>query len=398
MTTPTTNTSPPGWGGGVKLFHWVIAALIFAAITIAILAGHWDDLGGSRKQQYWLFMLHKSLGLSVLALAVFRLLWRVTQARPASLATHSTFEKKAATTAHLSLYLLLFALPLSGWWLNSVAGVPLKYFLLFNVPMLSTANPAMEKLASDTHEILGIVLLVILLAHIAGALKHHWWDKDSTLKRMLPTGKAGIATAAAIGALIAGMAITFTATKFAEQKIEPATEKPTVANQTTQQDGNWKLSSDSKLSFTVDVLGRKVEGLFQRFIADVNFDPSLLDNSSISATIHTESIFTDNSTRDEMLPEADWFAVQEHSLAQFLAYNIKQVADGQYTADAELTIREITHAIQFPFTWEQTENSATLSANVELKRLDYKLGATEFADADTIAHTVPVTVLLKLER
>ena len=200
-------------------------------------------------------------------------------------------------------------------------------------------------------------------------------------------------------ALIIVMAAVFVAAKFAEESKPAVSIQPQQATENTITPlANWKTADSSQLIFSVDVLGSNVEGNFKRFDAAVNFAPDSLNTSSINATIYTESIFTDNSTRDEMLPEADWFAVQKYALAEFNTGEIRSAGDNNYIAEATLRIRDVTREIEFPFHWQQTGDTATLSATVTLSRLDYQLGANEFSDADTIAFTVPVKVFLELTR
>jgi cytochrome b561 len=81
---------------------------------------------------------------------------------------------------------LIVALPLSGWWFNSIAGKPLQFFKMFNLPALAAANPDMQELAQEVHEYLFWFLVLLLVAHVGGALKHHMLDRDNTLLRMLP--------------------------------------------------------------------------------------------------------------------------------------------------------------------------------------------------------------------
>ncbi|HOX72790.1 MAG TPA: cytochrome b/b6 domain-containing protein, partial [Dokdonella sp.] len=84
------------------------------------------------------------------------------------------------------LYLLMLAIPLSGWIYNSAHGYALQWFKLFNLPALSEKNDALSDFAGDTHEILFWVLAVVLVAHVGGALVHHLFERDNTLLRMLP--------------------------------------------------------------------------------------------------------------------------------------------------------------------------------------------------------------------
>jgi cytochrome b561 len=135
------------------------------------------------------YALHKSLGVTVLALWLVRVLWRslaepTPQALPASPWAH-----RLAHVIHGVLYLSMASLPLTGWWYNSAAGFPLQVFGLFNLPHLVAADPVMKSIAHNAHVINGWVLLACVGLHVAGALKHHFVDRDVTLVRMLGWGK-----------------------------------------------------------------------------------------------------------------------------------------------------------------------------------------------------------------
>jgi cytochrome b561 len=132
----------------------------------------------------WL-ALHKSIGLTVLALLLLRLLWRLADRKPAD-EPAPRWQQRAAHAVHGLLYLLIAALPLSGWWFNSVTGKPLQFFKLFNLPALAAANPDLRHLSHSIHENLFWFLVLVLVLHVGGALKHHLLDRDDTLLRMLP--------------------------------------------------------------------------------------------------------------------------------------------------------------------------------------------------------------------
>ena len=128
------------------------------------------------------FNLHKSLGLTVLALIVFRILWRITHTPPAALSSYKAIEKKVATATHHSLYLLMLAVPVTGliMAINSKYGV--KWFGMDVIAGLD--NKPMREFFECTHEFVGIVLLVLIGIHLLGALKHKFIDKDDTMSRM----------------------------------------------------------------------------------------------------------------------------------------------------------------------------------------------------------------------
>ena len=128
------------------------------------------------------FNLHKSLGLTVLALIVLRILWRITHTPPAALSSYKAIEKKVATATHHSLYLLMLAVPVTGLTMaiNSKYGV--KWFGIDVIAGLD--NKPLRDFFECTHEFVGIVLLVFIGIHLLGALKHKFIDKDDTMSRM----------------------------------------------------------------------------------------------------------------------------------------------------------------------------------------------------------------------
>jgi cytochrome b561 len=128
------------------------------------------------------FNLHKSLGLTVLALIFLRILWRITHTPPAALSSYKAIEKKVATATHHSLYLLMLAVPVTGliMAINSKYGV--KWFGIDVIAGLD--NKPVRDFFECTHEFVGIVLLVLIGIHLLGALKHKFIDKDDTMSRM----------------------------------------------------------------------------------------------------------------------------------------------------------------------------------------------------------------------
>jgi cytochrome b561 len=132
------------------------------------------------------YALHKSFGLTVLALTLLRLAWRLLAGAPAALPGIPAWQRWAAGGVHGLLYALLLAMPLSGWLYNSASGFPLKWFGLFSLPKLSGYSPEVKDFAHDAHETIFYVLAAVLALHAAAALKHHYLDRDATLSRMLP--------------------------------------------------------------------------------------------------------------------------------------------------------------------------------------------------------------------
>jgi cytochrome b561 len=173
------------WSPVAKTFHWLMALLILGNGALAL----WMDGLKPSLQKINIFALHKSIGLTVLALFLLRLLWRSVDRRPPDEpAPH--WQKIAAHLVHGFLYLLIVALPLTGWAYNSAHGYPLQYFKQFNLPAMLDKNEDLSNLLGAVHEYLFWFLLLVLVAHVGGALKHHIIDRDDTLRRMLPFGRA----------------------------------------------------------------------------------------------------------------------------------------------------------------------------------------------------------------
>jgi cytochrome b561 len=179
------------WGAISQLFHWLIVVLILVMAYLGLTMG--DLPNGPRKID--IYALHKSIGLTILALVVLRVLWRVYAGTPAPVPGTPTWQQRIASVTHVLLYALLFAIPLSGWVLNSSAGYPLQWFKLFNLPAITGRNDGVHEAAEGAHELLFWVLVVLVVAHAAAALYHHLFQGDATLTRMLP-GRAKAASPA----------------------------------------------------------------------------------------------------------------------------------------------------------------------------------------------------------
>ncbi len=172
------------WGAISKFFHWIIALAILGNGIFGLLM----DLAGSPMQKINWLALHKSIGLTVLALVLLRMLWRWSDGRPVE-EPGPRWQMLAARVVHGVLYVVIVAIPLTGWLFNSVSGKPLQWFKLFNLPALTAKNDQLRDFAHGVHEYLFWFLLLVLVAHVGAALKHHVFDNDDVLRRMLPFGR-----------------------------------------------------------------------------------------------------------------------------------------------------------------------------------------------------------------
>lgn len=172
------------WGSVSQLLHWLVVLLILGQGTVGLLMGELDN-GPDKIRVY---ALHKSFGLTILALVALRLAWRLYAGKPRPVPGMPHWQQDVATLTHWMLYALLFAMPLSGWLLNSAAGFPLQWFGLVNLPAIADRDHDMRELAEDLHEWMFWALVALALVHAAAALYHHLFRRDATLARMLPRG------------------------------------------------------------------------------------------------------------------------------------------------------------------------------------------------------------------
>ena len=173
------------WGPVSQALHWAIALLV---VVMAIIGLTLDELPRS-PEWFWVYDLHKSIGLLVLVLVVVRLGWRLYAGAPPPVPGLPRVQRIAAGATHGLLYALVLAMPLSGWLYDSASGLrPLEWFGQFAVPKLVGPDEDLAGDLHDLHEGLFTVLVVVVLAHVAAALWHHLFRGDATLARMLPRG------------------------------------------------------------------------------------------------------------------------------------------------------------------------------------------------------------------
>lgn len=171
------------YGGVAILLHWLIALMIVCTFTLGLVM---VDIPGLTPAKLKYFSWHKWAGVTILALACLRLLWRLTHAAPPYPGGMPRWQIGAAHATHFLLYLLIFAVPLSGYFYTLSAGVPVVYLGLFPLPVLIAPHPEWKAALKLTHYVLNMTLLTLVCLHVLAALKHHFIDRDDILKRMLP--------------------------------------------------------------------------------------------------------------------------------------------------------------------------------------------------------------------
>lgn len=162
--------------------HWLIAALLIANLFLGF---YHEDFGKAATP--WMMFFHKAIGLSVLALTLVRLAWRLTHSPPPFDACLKPWEAGLAKLIHAFFYLFLLAIPITGWMLSSSSNRATSFFGLFDVgPLPVSRSDEAHDLFEEVHEILGKLMIGLILLHVAGAAKHHLQGHRHLIGRMAP--------------------------------------------------------------------------------------------------------------------------------------------------------------------------------------------------------------------
>lgn len=397
----TLKSDVKSWGSLAKFFHWAVVLLILAegALGLSMVKLH------KGPGAFVYYDLHKSIGITILLLAVLRLTWRAFDPRPQAVPTMPAWQELAARAGHALLYGLLFLVPLSGWWFDSVEGLrPMSWFGLFEVPHLVAADPTLKHLAHEIHETLFWVLVAVAAGHAAAALVHHFFNKDATLTRMLPRhGRAplGAALVLLIAALIVAPPVTRAlnprAPRAPAESTPASAAAPATAAATTAaaapasapQARAWSVdAAQSTLGFKGTYQGGGFDGAFKRFDAAIAYDEADLAHSKFDVTVDLASADTGASERDDTLKGDDFFATSKFPKAHFVTESFEKAADGSVSAHGSLTIRDKTAPVVLAVKFAAAGDKATLDVDTVLKRADYGLGAGK--DWTDVGADVPV--------
>ncbi|MBL8488636.1 MAG: cytochrome b [Rhodocyclaceae bacterium] len=162
--------------------HWLVAVAIIGTFAVGL---YMHDLPLSpRKLQ--IYSWHKWAGVSLFLLVLFRLAWRIGHRPPAEPEGMPAWQRKAAAAVHHTLYLLMLAVPLSGWLMSSAKGFQTVWFGIVPLPDLVAKNKELGDTLQALHMALNFTMAALVVAHAGAALKHHFVDRDDVLVRMLP--------------------------------------------------------------------------------------------------------------------------------------------------------------------------------------------------------------------
>ncbi|MFT7653455.1 MAG: cytochrome b561/polyisoprenoid-binding protein YceI [Candidatus Azotimanducaceae bacterium] len=359
---------------------------------------------GATLQQLGITANHKSVGMTVLMLVLIRLVWRLTHPAPAVPSAMPRWQQRAATTAHVMLYGLIFTIPLSGWLMSSAAAYSVSWFNLFTFPDLVSADTGLKELFEEVHETLTSGLFVLALGHIGVAFWHHFRDRDDVLRGMSNFGSISVAVAIlCIGLFVLDV-------KSSEPiDAEPDTANGLAATGVTLDEvlipsstlAQWAIDPDkSAITFTAEQAGAEFSGKFANWHADIRFSESDLEQSRARVEIELASVDTDDQDRDETLATPEWF---NGGRAIFHATEFEKIAQGQYRAlDATLDFGGQPTQIAFEFGVETSSKEdgganrfqKILTGETRLDRIALGVGTGDWLDTTWVGQHIDVSVVI----
>ncbi len=410
------------------LLHWLLAACFAFQLGLG-----WRMDAPRGPQSFAVFQLHKSLGITILALTLIRLVWRLTHPAPPLPATLKRHERVMAHAVHWAFYLMLIGMPVSGWMLvsSSPTGVPTILYGVLpwpNVPGVATlpaaAKAAINARADNAHHLLALLAYALIALHLAGALKHQFLDRDQELWRMMPVARRRLGVAALVAILLlaalallgktlhlspiaraqAPVAAPSPAPAEAPPAPAPAPPAPPPATAAAPaaapvEPSIWVVRKRaSSLGFHTAWSQGAVDGHFGTWDAAIRFDPAALASSSVKVTIDMASAATGAPDTQNALPGTDWFDVAAHPTATFAATRFRHLGGDRYEALGRLTIRGVARPLTLPFTLAIAGDVATMTGTARIDRVAFGVGQGEWSATTDLPAGVTVTVKIAADR
>ncbi len=400
------------------LLHWLIAAGIIGMIALGWIMGDMDRNDPLRTPLYeW----HKSIGLSILLLSLARIAWRLMNPAPPE-PPMPGWQAKAAGAVHIAFYVLIIAMPLTGWLYSSLArsgGTEFWGLPWTDLPgsslLQGDARQAIRPQVENVHSKLAWVAIVLLALHVAGALKHQFVDKDGLLARMAPglfgrtegpfkPARGGL-IAAGIAVLVAGAGLGLGASQGGDVAV--ALDEPPAAAPSPEVSAApaWAIdAAQSAIVFKSAYMGRPFEGRFSNWTGDIRFDPDKPETSTVRIVIPTAQVSTGEAYFDENVTEGDWFDSRTHpeAIYEVSAGGILKNSDGSYEATGVLTLKGEAYPLRLPFTLTIDGASAKMHAELTVQRTALGVGrdtlTEEKGDAEWVTDGVSLVIDVAAQR
>jgi cytochrome b561/polyisoprenoid-binding protein YceI len=391
--------SATSYGLVARAFHWLTALVILSAIPLGIIANDMAVSGETMALKTQLFSLHKTIGVAAFGLGLARIIWALSQTKPLALHPERRLETFVAELVHWLLYLSLVIVPLSGWIHHAAVDgfAPILWPFGQGLPFVPKSE-SVASAAAGLHWVFTKVLVVSILLHIAGALKHHLIDRDDTVRRMTRGTHAPVNAMARKGHIapfflalaIYGAGAAFALSLGAETAEQAAAPIPAA----TTNAGNWQVQQGN-LAFSVSQMGAMVEGSFDRWTAAITHDDTITTGQTGRVEVDIDMASLTIGSVTEQAKGSDFLNVGSHPTARFTADLFAEPAG--HIAKGTLTLHGMEQAVSFPFALTIEGDTAQMTGSVTLDRRDFGVGAA-YADEATVGFAVTVTIALTAQR
>ena len=399
---------PQDYHKSFKLIHWLTALIILGLLSIGFFMTGLEY----SQDKLQLYNLHKSFGLLILVLFAVRIMALIAKGRPKPLPTHKKWEKTLSHIIHGLLYMALIAMPISGWVMSSAGDFPISFFGL-EVPDITGKNKELFNFSREAHELMAFGLIALIGLHFLGAMKHHFIDRDETLKRMT-TQKLGLKGGLLLAFILVllflpalflgGSAILHELTE-EDGKTSAVTPvlsaEPEVAVETASNVTSWAIIEDkSYVSFTTKQYDQEFSGTFKGISGAIFFDRENLPDSAVNIKIPISTIETGSADRDQQALLEDWFYEEKYPHATFKTTSFEKLSEKHlFLAKGDLSIRGVSNKIELPFSLE-IENKdqgqhAVMKAKIDLSRLAFGVGQGQWQSTEAISGDVVLSINLE---
>lgn len=385
------------YGSVTKTFHWLTALLILTAFPLGILA-HDAPFETSDELAFkaLLFSWHKTVGVTAFFVASLRILWALTQEKPGLLNAEHKLEAFAAETVHWVLYGCMVLVPLTGWIHHAAAEgfAPIWWPFGQSLPFIPK-DAQLSEVFGAIHTTLTPVLAISILAHVGGALKHAFVDRDKTLSRMMP-GTGDMPTPPAQNhsrlPMIVAIFIWAVAMTIGTMSAKTTDQNQSAALATVQSD--WTVES-GELAITIRQLGSDVRGSFANWTADISFEEVPTDgrHGDVEVTIAIDSLSLGSVTQQAM--GGDYFNANDFPTSVFSADILG--SESGYIAEGTLTLKGVAVPVSLPFDLTIAGDQATMTGQLTLDRLAFGIGEN-MPDESSLGFAVIVDVNLIANR
>ena len=388
------NNTQTNFGSIAKALHWATAFLVITLFPLGYyIARLSPDSTQEVERAFFLFSLHKTIGMVVLTLAILRIAWWLFQPRPIPLHTERPLETIIAQTVHWLLYVLILLMPITGWLHHSATtGLADIWGPFPQRVALVPQTIQWEEFFGWMHYASAWLMGLVVALHIAGALKHAIIDNDDTLRRMLPgrpvsnavsgiehvrSEKSSKWVALAVLGVFAVILQVFAPEHHAEDDV--------IAVIPTTSEGGWIIDYDkSTLEIEIVQSNTPTKGRFARWTGDIKFAPDKPEDAQVTVSIEIASLTLGSVTQQAL--SGDYLKAEEHPVAQFQGNGFTELASGEFQVDGDLELAGLVRPLTLTFELVIDGQVANANGLATIHRLEHGVGP----ESQTVEHEVNV--------